>query len=56
MAYVLDIVTDVLQQPSEGEADLLLMTVLEVLAESFKHDEDGTSQRGPHLIRDLTWA
>jgi hypothetical protein len=41
MSYVLDLVTDVLQQPTEEEASVLLLTVLEVLAESFKHDEDG---------------
>ena len=44
MTYVLEIVADVLQQPTEEGADLLLLTVLEVLTDSFKNDEDGTSQ------------
>jgi hypothetical protein len=44
MTYVLELVTDVLQQPlqEQNEAGLLFMTVLEVLAESFKYDENGT--------------
>jgi hypothetical protein len=55
MTYVLDLIIDVLQQPSEEDANLLLMTVLEVLSESFKHDEDGTL-KSPLSCRDLTSA
>jgi hypothetical protein len=42
MTYVLELVADVLQQPPDEDASLLLLTVLEVLTEGFKHDEDGT--------------
>jgi hypothetical protein len=55
MAYILELVTDVLQQPpqEQNDASVLLVTVLEVLADSFKHDEDGMLWQSPFGLQAL---
>jgi hypothetical protein len=54
MTYVLELVTDVLQRPPDEDAGLLLLTVLDVLAEGFKYDEDGMFWNSVGFLRSLT--